>query len=400
MLSAVFIVNNEGVILIEKQYREKVGRGEISAACLAIKDHTQTPPSFISNGDLTTLLLRKNDLWIVGVCEGDEFAMFGVSVLQYIGRLLESRLKLGASEFSVKSEYDVVYRVLDYAADFGYPFLNEDNTVSTVISRRVTDNTADKRIKLNLERPWRAMDVRRVTNEILVDVVETIDLSVSPQGKAEFCHISGMVTINSKLSGNPTCKLVLKPSTHYEDVAFHRCVEEFSSDMKVIPFLPPDGNFTLMKYRLTAYQTTVPLWITPKFKWTKNGVSFEIFAKPESTLSKPLKDLVIKFQLPNDINLPSLAPQSGQAIFNDTNKEVTWTIGTLKEQISLKGSASLSSELGDRFPIVTASFNTLGFLPSGFEIEKLDVDESQYKAFKGVKYVAKTGNYEFRTGLY
>lgn len=403
MLSAVFLLNKDAIILIEKQYRDRIPRSEIDAACLAIRDVSQTPPGIVSSGDYTILLHQENEIWVVGVCEGDEFVLYAVSILQYIGRLLATLLQNGANENSIKSEYPTVYQILDYAVDFGFPFLNEGNTIQTMLTRPPTDYSKGHRLQLDLMRPWRAVGVKRTNNEILVDIVETVDVCVSQHGRIEFCHVRGSVNVTSRLSDTPFCKLILTPQTHYEDVTFHRCVEVEAPEAKVIPFVPPDGPFTLMKYRVTATQSTIPVWVAPKFTWGKGTVSFEIAFKPEATLPRPLDGVEVRFQLPEGVVTPSLAAQDGRATFESITREVVWYLGLYdkKDQAILKGSASTEPgfDLGGRFPIVSVRFVTFGTSPSGFKIDRLEIDKVEYKSFKGVKHVCQAGNYEFRTGL-
>lgn len=403
MLSAVFLLNQDAIILIEKQYREKIPRTQLDAACLSIRDRTQTPPNIIEDGDYTILLHHQNEIWVVGVCEGDDFALFPISLLQYIGTLLSTLLKGGCTEKSIKDEYPAVYQILDFAVDFGYPFLNEGNTIQTLLTRPPPDYSKGNRLQLDITRPWRMVGVKRLTNEILIDIFETIDVVVSNHGRADFCHIRGSVEVNSKLSGSPICKLIISPSTRYEDVTFHRCVEVDNQEAKVLPFVPPDGPFTLMNYRITATQSTIPVWIVPKFNWSKGNVSFEITMKPEQSLPKSLEGLEITFELPEGVFTPSLIAPDGKTTYEPTNRQVIWTIGTYakKDPLVLKGSASTEQtfDLGGRFPVVGVKFLTIGVAPSGFKLDKLEVENIDYKPFKGVKYITQAGNYEFRSGL-
>jgi hypothetical protein len=82
-----------------------------------------------------------------------------------------------------------------------------------------------------------------LSNEVFVDVTEMINVTVSPEGRIDFCHISDTVEITNHFSNTPTCKLILTPSSHYEDVVFHRAVEVEAQETKVIP---PDGQLILM----------------------------------------------------------------------------------------------------------------------------------------------------------
>ena len=407
MLSAVFLLNRDATILIEKQYRDRIDRSQIDKACDAIRDRSQTPPGLIHipEAEMTLILYLKDEIWLVGACEGEEFGLFALSVLKYLGTALASRLGR-VTELTVKEEYTGVYQILDYAVDFGFPLLNEPNTIQTLMNRPPVDlQRGVGRLQLDLERPWRAVGVKYGSNEILVDVVEVIDMTVNEHGRIDFCHIRGSVDMRSKLSGTPRCKLILTGSSRYEDVVFHRCAEVDSSDVKVIPFVPPDGPFTLMRYRLTTSACNAPVWIAPKFTWHRGGgVSWEVALKPEATLPKPLEFVEVRFQLPDGVGTPALKEDFGRATWDSVAREVVWQVGTYqkKETIVLRGSATTESgfDLGGRFPVVTASFATVGVSPSGFKIDKLEVEGIEGKIFKGVKCIAKAGDYEFRSGLF
>ncbi|KAH0786824.1 Adaptor complexes medium subunit family protein [Histomonas meleagridis] len=403
MLSAVFVLNKDATILIEKQYREKINRSVIDTACLAIRDQNQEPPGIIPNGELTVILHHERELWIVGVCEGDEFALFSISLLNHIGKLLSSLLKEGATENSVKSEYPTVYQILDYAIDYGFPFLDENNTIFTLLTRPPTDYSKGNRLQLDLNRPWRSVGIKRSQNEVLLDILENVDISVNHLGRMEFCYIRGSVEAICHLSDSPFCKIILTPSSHYEDVTFHRSVQIESSEAKVIPFVPPEGSFTLMKYKQTAPQVNVPLWVAPRFTWTKGSVAFEIVVKADATVPRQLEDVEIRFELPEGVLSPALSVPSGRAIYEGITREVVWTIGLIpdKNPVVLRGSASTEQgfDLGSRFPVIRAKFFTIGYTLSGFRIDRLDIENANYNVFKGVKYVTQAGNYEFRTGI-
>ena len=406
MLSAVFLLNQDATILIEKQYRDRIDRSQIDLACDAIRS-SQTPPGLIHvpESETTLILYRKDAIWLVGACEGEEFALFALSVMKYLGEALAARLER-VTELTVKAKYTVVYQILDYAVDFGFPLLNESNTIQTLMNRPPIDKTKGiGRLQLDLEKPWRAVNVSYRSNEILVDVVEVIDMTVSEHGHIDFCHIRGSVNVNSKLSGTPQCKLILTGSSRYEDVVFHRCAQVDGPDSKVIPFVPPDGPFTLMRYRLTASSCNAPLWIAPKFSWPRGGgVTFEVAVKPEATLPKALENVEVRFQMPEGVGTPAVTTTEGKAAWDTIAREVVWKIGSYskKETIVLRGSATTESkfELGGRFPVVSATFATVGVSPSGFKIDKLEIEGVQYKTFKGVKCTAMAGDYEFRSGQF
>lgn len=95
---------------------------------------------------------------------------------------------------------------------------------------------------------------------------------MSPKGTILESDVSGNVQIKCQLSGMPECrfglndKLLLekeasttgvtrkkKAAIQLDDVSFHQCVKlaKFDTD-RVVSFVPPDGEFDLMKYRTTV----------------------------------------------------------------------------------------------------------------------------------------------------
>jgi AP-3 complex subunit mu len=196
---------------------------------------------------------------------------------------------------------------------------------------------------------------------------------------------------------------VLRPQSRWEDAVFHRCAEVETTDARVIPFVPPDGPFCLMRYRITATQSNIPLFVTPKFQWRRGGVAFDLAVRPDASLVKPLDGLELRFELPEGVAQPALTAADGQARWEAADREVVWAIGLYEKKgaTQLRGTATTDAafDLGGRFPIVTVRFVTTGVLSSSFRVERFDVSNVSYKSFKGVKYVVRAGNYEFRTGL-
>jgi AP-1 complex subunit mu len=115
---------------------------------------------------------------------------------------------------------------------------------------------------------WRSEGIKHRKNEIFLDVVEKLNLLVSGNGTVLHSEIIGSVQMKSFLSGMPELKLGLNDklmfeatgrsttrvkSVELEDIKFHQCVRlaRFEND-RTISFIPPDGEFELMSYRLNT----------------------------------------------------------------------------------------------------------------------------------------------------
>jgi len=113
-----------------------------------------------------------------------------------------------------------------------------------------------------------------------------IGTKVGSNGSVLQSEVTGKILINSRLSGMPNLKLGLNDRVqfggHYkggdraerkednpnnnaiemEDVTFHQCVslDSYEKDGS-ITFIPPDGQFELLSYRLSRNITKPVFWV-------------------------------------------------------------------------------------------------------------------------------------------
>ena len=130
---------------------------------------------------------------------------------------------------------------------------------------------------------WRSEGIKHKKNEVFLDVVESVNLLVNTNGLVVQSEVVGALKMRTFLSGMPECKLGLNDkvaemsvideclwdmfflqvlfqsqgrgvnkAVDLEDIKFHQCVRlaRFEND-RTISFIPPDGNFDLMNYRLS-----------------------------------------------------------------------------------------------------------------------------------------------------
>ena len=85
-------------------------------------------------------------------------------------------------------------------------------------------------------------------NEMFIDTLESVNLLISNEKKAKGAR-------RGKGSG-----------VEIDDCSFHRCVRlgRFDQD-RTITFIPPDGEFELMKYRVTE-NINLPFRILPVYE--------------------------------------------------------------------------------------------------------------------------------------
>lgn len=122
---------------------------------------------------------------------------------------------------------------------------------------------------------WRSEGIRYRKNEVFLDVIESLNLLVSANGNVLRSEILGSIKMKCYLSGMPELRLGLNDKVMFEttgratrgkavemeDVKFHQCVRlsRFEND-RTISFIPPDGEFELMSYRLNT-QVKPLIWV-------------------------------------------------------------------------------------------------------------------------------------------
>lgn len=137
---------------------------------------------------------------------------------------------------------------------------------------------------------WRRDGIRYRKNEVYIDVLESVNILMSSTGAVLRSDVTGQIVMKALLSGWPECKFGLNDklimdreaaskaaaatggSHHHtrrnagveiDDCTFHRCVRlgKFDAD-RTITFIPPDGEFELMRYRVTE-NVNLPFRLIP-----------------------------------------------------------------------------------------------------------------------------------------
>lgn len=112
--------------------------------------------------------------------------------------------------------------------------------------------------------PWRRANVRHTSNELYVDIVETLSVIVAPSGRPLSAISAGSIAFTAKISGVPDLLLNLSApggsSTNRDSgiaqtiqlPVFHPCVRlsRWKERPGELSFVPPDGRFILTGYEV------------------------------------------------------------------------------------------------------------------------------------------------------
>ncbi|KFY87783.1 hypothetical protein V500_06756 [Pseudogymnoascus sp. VKM F-4518 (FW-2643)] len=107
--------------------------------------------------------------------------------------------------------------------------------------------------------PWRRANVKHTSNELYVDIVETLSVIIAPSGRPLSAFATGSIAFTAKVSGVPDVLLSLSSPSGRHNIdstmelpVFHPCVRlaHWRSHPGELSFVPPDGRFILAGYEV------------------------------------------------------------------------------------------------------------------------------------------------------
>jgi len=229
--------------------------------------------------------------------------------------------------------------------------------------------------------------------------------------------------MKSYLAGNPLLKLALNEELvigkgsspggygviEIDDCNFHECVklDEFESH-RILSFVPPDGEFVVMNYRITSDFRT-PFRISPFFELS-SPYKCELIVKIKADIPDHNYggNVVVEIPVPKDTSSAScdLAPgvvgQSSE--FDAKTRKVLWRIKKfpggqehmLRVKITLKSAhtATVRKEIGP----ISLQFEIPMYNPSNLQVRYLRIMEGSksYNPYRWVRYVTRSSSYVCR----
>lgn len=267
---------------------------------------------------------------------------------------------------------------------------------------------------------WRRSDIKYRKNEAFVDVIEDVNLLMSATGTVLRADVNGQIVMRAYLSGTPECKFGLNDrllldsdgtkatraaagSVTLEDCQFHQCVKlgRFDAD-RTISFVPPDGEFELMRYRATE-NVNLPFKVHPivrEIGTTK--VEYSVAIKANYGAKLFATNVVVR--IPTPLNTAKITERTsqGRAKYEPEHNNIVWKIPRFSGQSEyvLTAEATLTSMTHQKAwsrPPLSLSFSLLMFTSSGLLVRYLKVfEKSNYSSVKWVRYMTRAGSYEIR----
>eukprot|EP00920_Eleutheroschizon_duboscqi_P025766 GHVT01063611.1.p1 GENE.GHVT01063611.1~~GHVT01063611.1.p1 ORF type:complete len:414 (+),score=7.46 GHVT01063611.1:380-1621(+) len=353
-------------------------------------------------------------------------------------------------ENAIRRNFPLVYELLDETIDNGYPQILELDVLKKYITQGedkgkafdLRDEAALKRITVQATGScsWRAEGIKYKKNEVYIDVIEHVNVLVSQKGQVLRADVKGQIIVKCLLSGMPECKFGMndkvlmnrgtdqtatiprtgessiqsKPTKgmgvpaargiELDDCRFHQCVRlsKFALE-RTITFVPPDGTFELMTYRITE-NINLPFRVFPLIN-ERGRTRLECSVLVKATYSKSVSGANVVLRLPcpkNTARAQITSCSAGKAKYEAANGAVIWRIRrfpgesehTLRCEIEMAQTVIESRWLR---PPISMDFQVPMFTASGLCVRFLKVQEkSNYKPVKWIRYITKAGSYQRR----
>ena len=141
--------------------------------------------------------IKRSNLWLAAVTKQNvnasmvfEFLLKVVEIMQnYFGKI---------SEENVKNNFVLIYELLDEIVDFGYPQNTDTGILKTFITQQGVKSASKEEqaaitSQVTGQIGWRKEGIKYRRNELFLDVMEYVNLLMSPQGQVLSAHVAGKV---------------------------------------------------------------------------------------------------------------------------------------------------------------------------------------------------------------
>jgi len=421
--SAIFFLDTKGKILICRDYR-----GDVPLSCAGrfinklMEEEELNIKPILEEDNITYIYVKANNVYLLAVTNRNANACMILLFLYRIVEVFKEYFK-EIEEESIRDNFVIIYELLDEMMDFGFPQTTEPKILQEYITQE--SHKLDKAAvrpppALTNAVSWRSEGLKYRKNEVFLDVVESINLLVNSNGALLRSEILGAIKMRTFLSGMPELRLGLNDRVQFEaagrstkgkaiemeDVNFHQCVRlsRFDND-RTISFVPPDGEFELMSYRLTT-QVKPLIWIEAVIDAKNSKVEFLVKAKSMFKTRSTANNVEITIPVPSDADSPKFRTNMGTVTYAPEKDACVWSIKAfpggkeflMRAHFGLPSIHNTEEEHKNRPPI-TVKFEIPYFTVSGVQVRYLKIIErSGYQALPWVRYITQSGDYQIRIG--
>eukprot|EP01018_Ginkgo_biloba_P031214 Gb_26610 [translate_table: standard] len=421
--SACFLLDMKGRVLIWRDYRGDVSAAQAERFFMKLIEREGDPASqypVVHDNGITYLFIQHNNVYLMTAsrqnCNAASLLLFLHRIVNVFKHYFEE-----LEEESLRDNFVVVYELLDEMMDFGYPQYTEAKILSEFIKTDAYRLEVTQRPPMAVTNAvsWRSEGIRYKKNEVFLDVVESVNILVNSNGQVVRSDVYGALKMRTYLSGMPECKLGLNDrvlleaqgraakgkAIDFDDIKFHQCVRlaRFEND-RTISFIPPDGTFDLMTYRLST-QVKPLIWVEAQVeRHSRSRVEYSVRARSQYKDRSTATSVEIEIPVPTDATTPNVRTSMGSAVYAPEREALLWKIKSfpggkeymLRAEFGLPSVTAEEATPEKRAPI-RVKFEIPYFTVSGIQIKYLKIiEKSGYQALPWVRYITVAGEYELR----
>lgn len=428
MASQIHFLDIKGKTLLSRDYKGDIPSNTIEKFPLLLLDlendennEESNYKPFVNYQGINYIYINHNNLYVCALTRKNDNVMAIIVFLSKLIEVLTEYFKV-LEEESIRDNFVIIYELLDEMMDFGHPQTSDTQILKQYITQDYFKLI--RKTSLRLVQPpnavtnsvnWRNEGIVYKKNEAFLDVVESINMLINAQGQVLNSEILGEVKIKSHLSGMPDLRLGLNDKGIFnnesnnknidlEDIKFHQCVRlsKFENE-KIITFIPPDGEFTLMSYRLSSNQFLVKplILVNCKTKVHKHS-RIEILCSVKAQIKKRsvANNVEVVIPLPDDADTPKFTPEYGTVKWIPEKACLIWKLKTFPggKQFHMRAELGLPSVVDSETILskkpIKVNFSIPYFTTSGIQVRYLRINEPklQYQSYPWVRYITQAGD--------
>ncbi|CRG87585.1 AP-3 complex subunit mu [Talaromyces islandicus] len=427
-IKALYIYDEYNAPILEHTYRSRLPSA--SSLIRLFLAHPAPRPSLIylpeASPPVTVFSIVHSNLLFLSPSDVDTEPLLVLEFLRRVVDVLEEFVGAPLLATKLQTSYDVVAQLLTEMCDAGLVSSTEINSLQENVE---TPNWMNKLLSgvglpgtsspgltpLNPRKaqlpgaaataasgpaiPWRRPGVRHTSNELYVDIIETLSVTIAPSGRLLSALVSGTIAFTAKISGVPDLLLALTTpggqraiNQKMELPVFHPCVRlaRWRERPGELSFVPPDGRFILAGYEVDLLpidpdidapprhmeKLFLPAFVDIKKSLGPTGKDFEVrltlntnfpgansgfrpsgggrngsggstpsflgVGSSANSLSTPsLEEVVVHVPVPKAVrNITDMRPSRGETIYSPGDNSLEWRIPT-KDAGTVSGTATL-----------------------------------------------------------
>ncbi|KIV96308.1 hypothetical protein PV10_00190 [Exophiala mesophila] len=289
IIDALYVLDDQNECVVEHVYHGRPPQAHQLITSLAGRPSPRPAVNYLADlhPPTTTYSITSGNLSFVAAASRDPQSLAVLDFLNRFVDILEDFLGSPLLRGKIEDNYEVVAQLLGEVCDGGIISNTEPNAlresveVSSLIGKLFTQvglpgtspalgpqssfasSIRPSPIPSNGPAiPWRKPNVRHTSNELYVDIVESLSVILAPSGRPISARCNGSIAFTAKISGVPDLLLTLsapggtstaKTSGILRTMqlpVFHPCVRlaRWKEHAGEISFVPPDGRFMLAGY--------------------------------------------------------------------------------------------------------------------------------------------------------